>query len=111
MCSEIYFKNDKIQTDETGCTHVIRVNAYTVSVGKPQRGDYFRNVEVEGRIIIWTYRPIMERVTGIISFRVRSLGDLLGTVYWHFVSPTRQLIFGLAKILSASAARLLCIER
>jgi hypothetical protein len=72
---------------------VRRANANTVSAGKPQGGDYFRNVEVEGRILIWTYRPIMERVTGFISFRVGTLGDLLGTVYWHFVSLTRQLIF------------------
>jgi len=38
VCSEIYFKNDKIQKDETGWTHVRRANAYTVSVGKPQGG-------------------------------------------------------------------------
>ena len=38
--------------------------AYRVSVGKPQGGDYLRNLEVERREIIQTYRPVMERVTG-----------------------------------------------
>lgn len=55
VCSEVYFKSDKIRKDETGwgCwPHVRRVNAYRVFVGKPQGGDYFRNLEVEGRIII-----------------------------------------------------------
>jgi hypothetical protein len=49
------FEECNIKKDETGwgCwPYVRRVNAYKVLVGKPQRGYYFRNLEVEGRIII-----------------------------------------------------------
>jgi len=44
--------SDKMKKDETGWTRVRHVNAYRVLVGNPQGGDCFRNLEVEGRIII-----------------------------------------------------------
>ena len=55
MGSEVYFKSDKMKQDEMGwaCwSNGRQVNAYKGLGGRPQGGDYFRKLEVEGRIVI-----------------------------------------------------------
>lgn len=55
MCSEVYFKSDRINKDGTGwlCwVHVRHVNAHKAVGGKPQGEDYCRKLEIVGKIIV-----------------------------------------------------------